>query len=87
MNTSAKVVSLENSEETQLRIDLAAALRLAAYYDWHEGVANHFSAAVSPDGKKFLMNPRWKHFSMAKASEMLLIDADDPDTMKRPDAP
>ncbi|WP_322988578.1 class II aldolase/adducin family protein [Hoeflea sp.] len=87
MNTSAKVVPLESTDDSQLRIDLAAALRLAAYYDWHEGVANHFSAAVSPDGKKFLMNPRWKHFSCAKASELLLIDADDPETMNRPDAP
>tara|TARA_R110002020_G_scaffold25240_1_gene82262 strand:- start:80 stop:841 length:762 start_codon:yes stop_codon:yes gene_type:complete len=74
-------------DERQLRIDLAAALRLAAYYDWHEGVANHFSAAVSPDGKTFLVNPRWRHFSRAKASELLLVDADDPETMKRPDAP
>jgi ribulose-5-phosphate 4-epimerase/fuculose-1-phosphate aldolase len=87
MNTSAKVVPLESTDDSQLRIDLAAALRLAAYYDWHEGVANHFSAAVSPDGKKFLMNPRWRHFSRAKASELLLIDADDPETMNRPDAP
>jgi len=87
MTSSAKVVPLESSDESQLRIDLAAALRLAAYYDWHEGVANHFSAAVSPDGKKFLVNPRWKHFSRAKASELLLVDADDPDTMNRPDAP
>ena len=74
-------------DEQQLRIDLAAALRLAAHYDWHEGVANHFSAAVSPDGKKFLVNPRWKHFSRAKASELLLVDAEDPETMKRADAP
>ncbi|MCY0096283.1 class II aldolase/adducin family protein [Hoeflea ulvae] len=87
MTTSAKVLPLESSDDSQLRIDLAAALRLAAYYDWHEGVANHFSAAVSPDGRKFLVNPRWKHFSRAKASELLLVDADDPDTMKRPDAP
>jgi ribulose-5-phosphate 4-epimerase/fuculose-1-phosphate aldolase len=87
MNTSAKVAPLESTDDSQLRIDLAAALRLAAYYDWHEGVANHFSAAVSPDGKKFLVNPRWKHFSRAKASELLLVDADDPDTMNRPDAP
>jgi ribulose-5-phosphate 4-epimerase/fuculose-1-phosphate aldolase len=87
MTSSAKVVPLESTDDSQLRIDLAAALRLAAYYDWHEGVANHFSAAVSPDGKKFLVNPRWKHFSRAKASELLLVDADDPDTMNRPDAP
>jgi len=87
LTTSAKIVPIDRADEKQLRIDLAAALRLAAYYDWHEGVANHFSAAVSPDGRKFLVNPRWKHFSRARASELLLVDADDPETMKRPDAP
>lgn len=75
------------ADEGQLRIDLAAAFRLAARADWHEGVANHFSAAVSPDGRQFLINPRWRHFSMIRASELLLIDADDPGTMDRPDAP
>ena len=29
-----------------LRIDLAAAFRIAAHLDWHESVANHFSVAV-----------------------------------------
>jgi ribulose-5-phosphate 4-epimerase/fuculose-1-phosphate aldolase len=50
-------------------------------------VGNHFSLAVSADGKKFLMNPRWKHFSLIKASDLLLLDSDDPDTMKQPNAP
>ena len=85
--TQQNVVSLARSDERQLRIDLAATLRLAARHDWHEGVANHFSAAVSADGRTFLVNPRWKHFSMARASELVLCDADDPETMKRPDAP
>ena len=78
--------SLE-TDEWQMRVDLAAAFRLSARYDWHEAVANHFSLAVSPDGRKFLMNPRWKHFSRIKASELLLLDSDDKDTMNRPDAP
>ena len=78
--------SLE-TDEWQMRVDLAAAFRLSARYDWHEAVANHFSLAVSPDGRKFLMNPRWKHFSRIKASELLLLDSDDKDTMNRGDAP
>jgi ribulose-5-phosphate 4-epimerase/fuculose-1-phosphate aldolase len=53
----------------------------------HEGVANHFSLAVSDDGKQFLMNPDARHFSKIKASELLLLDADDPATMNRADAP
>lgn len=71
----------------QLRIDLAAAFRLAARADWHEGIANHFSAATSDDGKRFLINPRWKHFAMVRASDLLEVDADDHGTMERPDAP
>ncbi len=76
-----------DSDEWQLRVDLAAAFRLAAINGWHEAVANHLSLAVSADGKTFLMNPRWKHFSRIKASELLLLDTDDPETMNRPDAP
>ena len=74
-------------DERQLRIDLAAAFRLAVHYDWHEAVANHFSLAASADGKKFLMNPRWRHFSRIKASDLLLLDVDDDTTMDRNDAP
>jgi ribulose-5-phosphate 4-epimerase/fuculose-1-phosphate aldolase len=71
----------------QLRVDLAAAFRIVADLNWHEAVANHFSLAVSDDGTKFLMNPRWKHFSLIGASDLLLLDSADPDTMKRADAP
>ena len=78
---------MSECDEWSLRVDLAAAFRLAAKFDWHESVANHFSAAVSPDGKRFLLNPRWRHFSTMRASELMLLDADDESTMTRPDAP
>lgn len=74
-------------DETQIRIDLAAAIRLSCRAEWHEGVANHFSAAISADGRKFLVNPRWVHWSRVRASDLILCDADDPSTMDRPDAP
>jgi len=76
-----------STDEAQIRVDLAAAIRLSCRYDWHEGVANHFSAAVSADGRRFLVNPRWVHWSRVRASDLLLCDADDPSTMDRPDAP
>jgi ribulose-5-phosphate 4-epimerase/fuculose-1-phosphate aldolase len=79
--------AIDQTSETQIRIDLAAAIRLACRADWHEGVANHFSAAVSADGRKFLVNPRWVHWSRVRASDLLLCDADDPATMERADAP
>lgn len=71
----------------QLRVDLAAAFRLAVQFDWHEAVGNHFSAAVSDDGRRFLMNPRNRHFDTLCASDLLQLDADDELTMSRPNAP
>src|SRR3546814_8035775 len=62
--------------ETELRIDFAAAFRLAVQLGWTASVGNHFSATVSSDGRRFLMNPRWRHFARVKASELLLLDAD-----------
>src|SRR5580698_3087264 len=70
-----------------MRIDLAAAFRLAVEFDWHEAVGNHFSAAISNNGRRFLMNPRNRHFALLRASELQLLDADNEDTMARPDAP
>lgn len=75
------------TEERDLRIDLAAAFRLTVKFDWHESIANHFSAAISDDGKTFLLNPRWKHFSTIKATELLSLHADDESVMDQPDAP
>ena len=75
------------SDEMAMRRDLAAAFRLAARMNWHEAIANHFSLALSEDGKRFLVNPKWRHFSRIRASDLLLVDADDPGTMTRPDAP
>lgn len=69
------------------RVELAAMFRMAAHYNWHESIANHFSLAVSDDGKQFLINPKWVHFDNITASSLLHVDADDPETMNRPDAP
>ncbi len=77
---------LANVREQALRVDLAAAFRLAVEFDWHESVGNYFSAALSDDGKRFLMNSRWRHFTKIRASDLLLLDADDPDVMNGPEA-
>jgi len=69
------------------RADLAAAFRWTARLNMHEGVANHFSFAINGDGTQFLMNPNQMHFSRMKASDMLLIDANDPSTLNGPNAP
>lgn len=70
-----------------LREDLAAAFRITAQMGWSESVGNHFSAAVSADGKQFLLNRKWQHFASIRPEDLMLLDADDPDVMNRPDAP
>ena len=69
------------------RTDLVAAFRWAARLNLHEAVANHFSLVVDSEGKKFLMNPNQRHFSLIKASDLLLLDVDDPDVMHRDNPP
>lgn len=69
------------------RVDLAAVFRMTARLDMHESVANHFSYSVSDDGSRFLVNPMGRHFSNIRASELLLLDANDNSTMSKPDAP
>ncbi|MEM8685943.1 MAG: class II aldolase/adducin family protein [Pseudomonadota bacterium] len=86
-HTNSNVTPLNTTDDWHLRVDLAAAFRLTAENDWHEAVANHFSLAVSPDGKEFLMNPRNRHFSLVRASELLLLNADDRSCMDTPNAP
>lgn len=85
--TVATEDSAADAAERQLRVDLAAAFRLAVRFGWHESVGNHFSAAVSEDGARFLMNPKWSHFSAIRARDLQLLDARDETTMARPDAP
>jgi ribulose-5-phosphate 4-epimerase/fuculose-1-phosphate aldolase len=69
------------------RIDLACAFRWTTRLNYHEAVANHFSLAVNDDGTQFLMNPNQRHFSLIKASDLLLLDANDPRAMEHPQAP
>jgi len=76
-----------NLEHWVERQDLAASFRWAARLGMHEAVANHFSLSVNDDGTKFLMNPNQVHFSLIRASDLLLIDANDPGTLDQPDAP
>jgi ribulose-5-phosphate 4-epimerase/fuculose-1-phosphate aldolase len=78
---------LSETEINQARVDLAASFRWFARLGMHESVANHLSVAVSRDGSKFLMNPRGRHFSRVRASELLLLDSADAATLQRSDAP
>ena len=87
MATVSSIRSGKNIEHWQERVDLAAAFRWTARLDMHEAVANHFSLAVNEDGTRFLMNANQQHFARIRASDLLLLDADDRETLERPDAP
>ena len=62
----------------EARCDLAAIFRWSARESMHEGIANHFSYAISDDGQQFLMNPFGVHFSKMQASDLLLLDTRKP---------
>lgn len=76
-----------NMDHWNERVDLAAAFRWTARLNMHEAVSNHFSVSVNEDGTQFLMNRNQVHFSRIKASDLLLLDAKDPDSLSGPDAP
>ena len=82
MNTHA-----QNMTHWAERVDMAAAFRWTARLNMHEGVANHFSLAINDDGTRFLMNPNQMHFARIKASDMIVVDANDPETLSGPNAP
>ena len=50
---------------TQMRIDLAAAYRLAVRFGFNEGISNHFSVALDDD--TFLINPHGLHWAEIRA--------------------
>ena len=58
----------------QAKVDLAAALQLAAHFGLNEGVCNHFSFAVPGEDGRFLLNPHNIHWSLLRASDLLLVN-------------
>jgi ribulose-5-phosphate 4-epimerase/fuculose-1-phosphate aldolase len=60
---------------TQLREDLALALRAAAHHGLAEGVCNHFSVELPDASGRFLLNPRGLHWSEVRAEDIVLVDA------------
>ena len=87
MTSAAQTAHTPNISYWQERVELTAAFRWTERLNMHEAVANHFSLAVNEDGTQFLMNPNQVHFSRIKASDLLLLDANDPETLKLPGAP
>lgn len=62
------------------RRDLAASLRWTAREQMNEGIANHYSLAVSDDGARFLINPFGRHWSKMRAGDLVELDANEEPT-------
>ena len=58
----------------QARLDLTAALRMAARMALNEGVCNHFSMALPGHPDKFLINPQGLHWSEITPADLMVVD-------------
>src|SRR5262245_52035345 len=68
-----QVVKARDAAEWELRCELAATFRLAARWQWNEGIGNHNSAMI-PGTEYYLINPRGLIFNEIRASDLLVCD-------------
>ena len=61
-------------EEWAIRVDLAAAYRLVAYYGWDDLIFTHLSARVPGPEHHFLLNPYQLMFEEVTASSLVKVD-------------
>ena len=74
---SLEIPSLEgkvSDEEWAIRVDLAAAYRLVAYYGWDDLIFTHLSARVPGPEHRFLLNPYQLMFEEVTASSLVKVD-------------
>ena len=74
---SVEIPSLKgrvSDEEWQVRVDLAAAYRLVAYYGWDDLIFTHLSARVPGPEHHFLLNPYNLMFEEVTASSLIKVD-------------
>ncbi len=60
--------------EWQMRVDLAAAYRLVAYFGWDDLIFTHISARVPDAPDQFLINPYGMLFDEITASSLVKVD-------------
>jgi ribulose-5-phosphate 4-epimerase/fuculose-1-phosphate aldolase len=61
-------------EEWKIRVDLAAAYRMIAYYGWDDLIFTHLSARVPGPEHHFLLNPYQLMFEEVTASSLVKVD-------------
>ncbi len=75
--SSVEIPSLKGKvgdEEWKVRVDLAAAYRLVAYYGWDDLIFTHLSARVPGPEHHFLLNPYQLMFEEITASSLVKVD-------------
>jgi ribulose-5-phosphate 4-epimerase/fuculose-1-phosphate aldolase len=75
--SSVEIPSLEgkvSQAEWKVRVDLAAAYRLVAYYGWDDLIFTHLSARVPGPEHHFLLNPYNLMFEEVTASSLVKVD-------------
>jgi ribulose-5-phosphate 4-epimerase/fuculose-1-phosphate aldolase len=61
-------------EEWAIRVDLAAAYRMVAYYGWDDLIFTHLSARIPGAEHHFLLNPYNLMFEEVTASSLIKVD-------------
>ena len=77
MGTSAAINASADMapDEWQVRVDLAAAYRLVAFYGWDDLIFTHLSARVPGPEHHFLINPYDMMFEEITASSLVKVSA------------
>jgi len=65
-----------SDEEWKIRVDLAAAYRLVAYYGWDDLIFTHLSARIPGPEHHFLLNPYNLMFEEVTASSLIKVDVE-----------
>ena len=76
IHLNSKAPAGVSAAEWALRVDLAAAYRLAAIYGWTDLNNTHFSARVPGPEHHFLLNPFGMLFDEITASSLIKVDQD-----------
>jgi ribulose-5-phosphate 4-epimerase/fuculose-1-phosphate aldolase len=75
--SSVEIPSLQgkvSEDEWKVRVDLAAAYRLVAYYGWDDLIFTHLSARIPGPEHHFLLNPYNLMFEEVTASALVKVD-------------
>jgi ribulose-5-phosphate 4-epimerase/fuculose-1-phosphate aldolase len=75
--SSVEIPSLQGrvpEAEWKVRVDLAAAYRLVAYYGWDDLIFTHLSARIPGPEHHFLLNPYNLMFEEVTASSLVKVD-------------